>query len=45
MGNLAPTGANHSFQSWVIQGLDLKPLRWEDAQTPNEFGDFILVLS
>lgn len=53
-GYLAPTGANHSFQGWVIQILNLKPLRWEDAQaraapgiqlSSNQFGDFILVLS
>lgn len=52
-GYLAPTGANHSFQGSVIQGSDLKPLRWEYAQaraapgiqpSSNQFGNFILVL-
>lgn len=53
-GYLAPTGENHSFQGCLTQGLDLKSPSWEDAQartapgtqpSPNQFGDFILVLS
>lgn len=53
-GYLAATGENHSFQGCSTQGLDLKPLSWEVAQvrtapgiqpSPNQFGDFILVLS
>ena len=52
-GYLAPTGENHSFQGCSTRGLDLKPPNWEDAQartapsiqpSPNQFGDFILVL-
>lgn len=51
---LAPTGGNHSFQGYLTQGLDLKPLSWKDAQartapgvqpSPSHFGDFVLVLS
>lgn len=50
-GCLAPIGANHSFQGWVIQILGLKPLRWEDSQARaapgiqlslSQFGNFIL---